>query len=467
MKTARFDLAPILEALRKRVPKSRAAEAEAFARSFYKRMSREEYIEHGADGWAALAAGILDFAATRKAKKANVRLFNATTKEHGWESPHTVLQILNDDMPFLVDSVTMALADMGINVHVMGHPVVPLTRDKAGKLAGVGEGTNESFIHIEIDRQPQEKMAKIEKRVREVLEDVRASVADWDAMRARMLAVAEELPSHNIPVSDAGRAERRNSCAGPPTTISPSWAIANTPSRSKGKEDMLVAHPDTGLGLLRGADAGKPRPLTFACGALHAAVGFGRCADPHQDQRARHGASPRLHGLHRRVVLRCEGQAGPRAALPRPVHLQRLQPPPVGHPAGARALRTRDARIGPAPGQPQRQGAAPHRRNAAARRVVPVLGVELFDTASGILGLQERVRSKLFLRRDRYGRFYSVLVYVPRDRHDTRMRRRIEAMLKRELDGEHVDTNVHIGESALGAVAPDRAPARRFDGAGR
>ena len=59
------------------------------------------------------------------------------------------------------------------------------------------------------------------------------------------------------------------------------------------------------------------------------------------------------------------------------------------------------------------------------------------------------MRSKLFLRRDRYGRFYSVLVYVPRDRHDTQMRHRIEAMLKRELDGEHVDTTVHIGESAL------------------
>ena len=74
---------------------------------------------------------------------------------------------------------------------------------------------------------------------------------------------------------------------------------------------------------------------------------------------------------------------------------------------------------------------------------------ELFDTATGILGLQERVRSKLFLRRDRYGRFYSVLVYVPRDRHDTHMRHRIEAMLKDALDGEHVDTTVHIGESPL------------------
>src|SRR5688572_8668876 len=65
----RFDLAPILEALRRRVPKAKAAEAEAFARCFYARMTRDEYIEHGAEGWAALAAGMLEFAATRKPNK--------------------------------------------------------------------------------------------------------------------------------------------------------------------------------------------------------------------------------------------------------------------------------------------------------------------------------------------------------------------------------------------------------------
>ena len=175
---ARFDLSPILEAVRKRVPKSRSAEAEAFARGFYQRMTRDEFSQHPADAWAALAAGMLEFSAVRKPGKANVRLFNTTMKEHGWESPHTVLQILNDDMPFLVDSVTMALADMGIGVHVLGHPVVALARDKSGKLTGVGEGTSESYLHVEIDRQPQDALAKIEKRVRAVLSDVRAIVVD-------------------------------------------------------------------------------------------------------------------------------------------------------------------------------------------------------------------------------------------------------------------------------------------------
>src|SRR5690606_34197865 len=74
---------------------------------------------------------------------------------------------------------------------------------------------------------------------------------------------------------------------------------------------------------------------------------------------------------------------------------------------------------------------------------------ELLALATGILGLQERVRSKLFLRRDRYGRFYSALVYLPRDRYNTDLRMRVEALLKRALHADHVDTNMQVGESPL------------------
>ena len=150
---------PILAALAKRVPKARLAEAQAFATAFYRRMSGDEFAQHAADGWAELAADMLEFARARKRGKANVRLFNPAMKEDGWESPHTVVQVVNDDMPFLVDSVTMALAEQGIGVHVLGHPVMSIARDKAGKLTAVGEGALESFIHLEVDRQPQAAMA--------------------------------------------------------------------------------------------------------------------------------------------------------------------------------------------------------------------------------------------------------------------------------------------------------------------
>ena len=110
-------------------------------------------------------------------------------------------------MPFLVDSVIMALAEQGIGVHVLGHPVVTFQRDKAGKLVAVGEGVSESLMHLEIDRQPLEAMPKIKQAIEAVLADVRASVRDWPQMKAKMLAVAEDLGSRKLPVSDAGKHE--------------------------------------------------------------------------------------------------------------------------------------------------------------------------------------------------------------------------------------------------------------------
>ena len=129
---------PIIEALRKRVPAAMRAQAEAFARAFYQRMSADEVSQHSAQGWAELAWDFLEMARKRKPGAAEVRVFNASLDPHGWESPHTVVQIVNDDMPFLVDSVTMALADQGIGVHVLGHPVVRVSRDRSGKLVAVG-----------------------------------------------------------------------------------------------------------------------------------------------------------------------------------------------------------------------------------------------------------------------------------------------------------------------------------------
>ena len=184
---------PIMTALAKRVPKSRLDEAQAFANVFYRRMDPDEYGQHGAEGWAALVADMLEFARVRKPGHSLVRLFNPNVKQHGWESPHTVVQVVNDDMPFLVDSVSMALAEQGIGVHVLGHPVVELQRDKAGKLTKVGSGVAESFIHLEIDRQGPDAMAAIKEKLEVILADVRAIVSDWKPMHEKMLEVADEM----------------------------------------------------------------------------------------------------------------------------------------------------------------------------------------------------------------------------------------------------------------------------------
>ncbi|MHB8913297.1 MAG: NAD-glutamate dehydrogenase, partial [Lysobacter sp.] len=254
-----ISLDPILAAMRKRLPRARHAEGEAFVHAFYKRMGEDELPKHSPEGWATLATDFLDFARARKTGSALVRLFNPNLKTHGWESAHTVLQVANDDMPFLVDTVTMALAEKGIGVHVLGHPVVTFRRDKAGKLVGVGEGVPESLMHLEIDRQPAEAMPQIEQAVQAVLRDVRATVRDWAPMRDKMVEVADELAGRTLPVSDEGRREAQEFlrwAAGDHFTL---LGYREYEVVKKGGDEVLCAVKGSGLGLLRGEDAGKPR----------------------------------------------------------------------------------------------------------------------------------------------------------------------------------------------------------------
>ncbi|GAA5009270.1 NAD-glutamate dehydrogenase [Pseudoluteimonas lycopersici] len=440
----------ILASLARRVPKSRLADAEAFAGTFYRRMSPEEFAQHGAEGWAALAAGILDFAAARKPGTANVRLFNAGLKDSGWESPHTVLQIVNDDMPFLVDSVTMKLAEMGVGVHVLGHPVVPMQRDKAGKLQAAGQGTPESFMHLEIDRQPQAGMKKIEAEIRTVLEDVRAIVRDWPAMRAKMLEVADDLGKRDMPtVSKAGLAEAQEFlrwAAGEHFTF---LGYREYAVRKQSKEEMLVADEGSGLGLMRGKDGGKPRPLkslaahympqsgsvdaliltkTNARATVHRPGYMDYIGVLRFDKAGNPVAEQRFLGLYTSSAYNRRPWDIPLVRQRHEYVMRKSGLVPTGH--SGKALR--------------------HILETLPRdELFQSSEQELYDTAMGILGLQERVRSRLFLRRDRYGRFWSALAYIPRERMSTQVRHRIEAMLRDALNGEFVDTNVTIGESPL------------------
>ena len=444
-------LEPIFAAIRKLAGKAGQADANAFASAFYRRLTEEELPSHDAQGWAALAYDLLGFAARRKRGTALVRLFNPARATHGWESPHTVLQIVNDDMPFLVDSVSMALADMGIGVHVLGHPIIQIGRDRAGRLTGVGEGEAESVMHLEIDRQTPEDMARIEARLREVLSDVRAIVADWDAMRERMRAVAADLGDAPLPVSDEERAEARAFLDWAADDHFTFFGYREYALRRKGREELLVPVEGSGLGLLRGGE-GRGRPLkslaahnlsngegieplvltkTNARSSVHrpgymdyiGVLGF--------DEQGRAVSERRFLGLY-------TSGAYNRRPWDIPLVRQRYERvmaesglKPTGH--SGKALK--------------------HILETLPRdELFQSSAEELYRLGTGVLGLQERVRSKLFLRRDRYGRFYSVLVYIPRERFNTEVRHRVEAMLRRVLHADHVDANVLIGDSPLAQV---------------
>jgi glutamate dehydrogenase len=444
-----LDLSSVFGALRQRVPTSQQAQAEAFARIFYQRMTRDEFVQHSPDAWAALAADFLSLARMRKPGEADVRVFNATLAQQGWESPHTTIQIVNDDMPFLVDSVTMAMAEQGIAVHVLGHPVVNMTRDAEGDLLAVGDGSPESLIHMEIDRQSTDAMQGVERTIRSSLCDVRAIVADWNAMRAKLFAVADELSTRAMPIPDTGRAEAQEFLRWSADDHFTLLGYREYEVVQKGGEELLCPLEATGLGLLRGKDSHKPRLLSSLAAYYMPQSG---AVDALILTKTNARATVHRPGYMDYIgVLKFDAQG-------KPVAEQRF----IGLYTSS-AYNRRPWEIPVVRGRHeyvmQKSGLAPLGHSGKAlRHILETLPrdelfqsseEELLHTSMGILGLQERIRSKLFLRRDRYGRFYSALVYIPRDRFNTEVRTRIESMLKHALDGQSVDTTVQVGESQL------------------
>src|SRR5918995_644315 len=149
--------------------KTRTDLAEKFARLYYAEVDPEELAAREARDLQGAAAAHLAFAAKFSSGKAKIRAYNPVLEQHGWQSTHTVIEIVNDDMPFLVDSVTMEMNRQGLTLHFVIHPVLRTQRNRDGELLGVSapgassDGRLESFMHLEVDRQSDPaKLAELE-----------------------------------------------------------------------------------------------------------------------------------------------------------------------------------------------------------------------------------------------------------------------------------------------------------------
>ncbi|WP_347262593.1 NAD-glutamate dehydrogenase, partial [Rudaea sp.] len=401
----------------------------------------------------------MDFIRVRAANTPSVRVFNPSLENDGWESNYTAVQIATNDMPFLVDSVGIAAHEQGLALHGLIHPVYFIARDPGGNLLNLAlddasKGKPESVMHLEVDRlsEPAE-MERLQKAMQLALHDVAAAVADWPAMKAKMLEMADNAGKWKLPLDAAGVADAQEFLR---------WAGADHFTFlgyreyhvvKKGDDEVLEASPKTGLGILRGGEKQvAPRSLktlvshelrksgtgdaviltkTNARSTVHRGGYMDYIGVLEFDDKGMPTAEHRFLGLY---------ASGAYTRRPWEIPLVRQKYEAVMDRAGYK----RDSHSG-----------------KTLRNILETLPREelfqsseneLFDTASGVMHLQGRARSRLFVRRDKYGRFFSCLVFVPRERFNTDVRERIEALLKRAFHGERVDSSVQMGESPLARV---------------
>src|SRR5215218_2397336 len=247
--------------VRERVEGDDAARLEQFVRLYHEWVPAEDLADRDPLDVYGAALAQWNFMRRRKPGTTKARVYNPDFEQHGWQSTHTVVEVVTDDMPFLVDSIGMELSRQSYGVHLVVHPVLRVRRDEEGALLevlpgagnGAGDGSvAESIIRFEIDRQSEAaELDALRDDVLRVLGDVRAAVEDWPAMRARAREIADDLGRHGAPV-DAREVEEAIALL--------SWAdeghftflgVRDYELVQQDGADCLRAVPKTALGVLR------------------------------------------------------------------------------------------------------------------------------------------------------------------------------------------------------------------------
>ncbi|ATL28181.1 NAD-glutamate dehydrogenase [Streptomyces formicae] len=440
----------------------------AFLQRYYLHTAPEDLADRDPVDVFGAAFSHYRLAENRPQGTANVRVHTPTVEENGWTCSHSVVEVVTDDMPFLVDSVTNELSRQGRGIHVVIHPQVVVRRDLTGKLLEVladGAGAErphdalvESWIHVEMDRETDRAdLKQITADLLRILSDVRETVEDWEKMRDSALRIADELPAEPTAgdVPDQEVEEARELLR---WLADNHFTFLGFREYTLTDDDSLAAVPGTGLGVLR--------------------------ADPqHGDDH--HPVSPSFNRLpadarakareHKLLVLT---KANSRATVHRPSYLDYVGVKKFdaeGNVVGERrflglfssAAYTESVRRVPVIRRKVAEvlkGAGFSANSHDGRDLLQILETyprdELFQTpadelrsiVTSVLYLQERRRLRLYLRKDEYGRYYSALVYLPRDRYTTGVRLRIIDILKEELNGASVDFTAWNTESILSRI---------------
>ncbi|HYH51696.1 MAG TPA: NAD-glutamate dehydrogenase, partial [Acidimicrobiia bacterium] len=415
--------------VRSRLHGANAETAADFVRTYWERVPAEDLVGRDPVDLAGAALAHLHLGERRAPGTAKVRVYTPAFDDHGWASTHSVVEVVVDDMPFLLDSISMELVRQGCGLHLVVHPVI----------------NGGSFIHVEIDRQPAgERMEQLRVALVSVLDDVRAAVEDWAAMRARALDIADELQEPEARDYLRFLADDHFVFLG-----FRDYELV----RDNTGNDTLKPLRGSGLGILRDDPAGDPSAPSRS---------FARV--PPELRRRSPAGQP--------LVLT---KAGARATVHRPTPLDYVgvkRYDANGEVAGERrflGLYTSRMHKAPTTDIPvlrrtvaavlDRAGFAPASHDAKALaevieslprlELLEVTPDELFETAMGILGLQERQRVRLFARRDRFGRHWSCLVYVPLERYTQVVRHRITDILLTAFSGTGFEYSAQVGESVL------------------
>ncbi|MET4732418.1 glutamate dehydrogenase [Thalassospira sp. MBR-102] len=449
----------VVEQIQQRLTGKMAKDAEAFVRLFYKDVPPDDMAGRSVDSLYGAALTLYKFAQKRpSANAAKIRVYNPDLEEHGWKSDHTVIEMINTDMPFLVDSVTSALNEFDLTVHLVIHPIMRIARDDRGELQSVeavenSDASRESVMHLEIDEQTDEAvLRKISDRLEDVLTDVSLSVEDWQAMLSKVAEVLDGIRTAPTGISAEDQKEAQDFLGWVHNDHFTFLGYREYKFSGTGKKAKVDVNPQSQLGILRRegthifdelrqignlstevqAFVAQPSLLMVTKAnkqsTVHRSVHLDTIVVKQFDDEGKVVGQHLFVGLFTSVAYNLSPRLIPLLRMKLAETIKRAGFPPASHDAKAlvNILETfpRD-------------------------ELFQIELDDLYHICMGILHLQERQRIALFVRRDAFERFVSCQVFCPRDRFSTKLRMKFQSVIEAAFDGKVTAHYTLIGDSPL------------------
>ncbi len=444
----------VCERIRERLPEGQAGPCESFVRQYYHWVPAADLIDRDPLDLYGAALAHWNMMQRRAPAESKVHVYNPDFEQHGWSSPYTVVELATDDMPFLVDSVTMELGRQGYGIDIVIHPVMRVRRDADGQLiellepdADAPDAISESVLHAEVVREPDTaRLKELHDGVARVLGDVEAAVRDWTAMRAKMSDLATQLEQRPPPIDGDEVSEVKAFL---------DWAVNDHFTflgyreyefDGTGEEIGLRALDGSGLGILSGPAATPLTPLAGKALALAKAPHLLVLTKANSRSTVHRPAYLDYIGVR---IIGADGQVtGERRFLGLYTSAAYKQSP-LEIPLLRGKVKDVLDRAGFPPATHDAKALLEILETYPRDSLFQIETDELFEVAIGVLGVGERQRLRLFVRRDPLDRFMACMVCIPRDRFNTETRELIAELLRDGFGGTQVDWALYLSESLL------------------
>lgn len=446
----------VYQLIGKKVAPASVELAEQFSRILFKNISHDDLVDRNDSDLYGATLSLWNEFVRFDASKPSIRVFNPEISKHGWQSSHTIVEIILKDTPFLVDSVRMTLNRLGITAHLLLHSPISLKRKSDNTLESFLPAeskskslTKETIFLIEVDRQTTKKaLDALTNELLSVVNEVSLAVSDWKPMRERLTEIIKDFVKRPNVASkeEVDQAAKFLSWMNDHNFTLMGYRSYKV-TAIKG-DHRWVPDNESSLGLMKNSINDRDRVLSnLPASAREAALSTAPLLLTKTNSRARvhRPAYMDYVGIKRfdskgnvigedRFLGLYSASFYNSSATQVPVLQDKIEKICAlsGFDKGSHAYKAFLNIIETYPRDELLQGTAE----------------ELGKIILGIFQMQERGISRLFVRKDMFGRFFSCMVYVPRERYDTQLRKDTQALLKKSFNSDQeVEFTTYFSES--------------------